>query len=77
MLCLFKRFCLIELRMNRFLRLIRDRRFWLLACLNMLSAILIWMVHHWNLSDAGKWVFTLIALINAVIGTVLTWRLFK
>ena len=63
--------------MEKIFKLIKDRRFWLLVCLNLLSAILVWMVHHWNLSETGKWVFTLIALVNAVIGTYLTWRLFK
>ena len=63
--------------MEKIVKLLKDRRFWLLVCLNLMSAILVWMVHHWNLSDAGKWVFTIIALINAIIGTYLTWRLFK
>lgn len=63
--------------MEKIFRLIKDRRFWLLVCLNLLSAILLWMVHTWNLSEAGKLVFSLIALVNAVIGTYLTWRLFK
>lgn len=63
--------------MEKIAKLLKDRRFWLLVCLNLMSAILVWMVHHWNLSEAGKWVFTVIALINAIIGTYLTWRLFK
>lgn len=61
--------------MDKLLILISDKRVWLVIVLNLLSAIFIWIMHSWPLTDIARFGLALIALVNALIGSWIIWRI--
>jgi hypothetical protein len=53
----------------------RNPLFWLMLMLNTLSYALGWLVQNRALSTVGMLVVASFALVNAVLGTWLMWRL--
>jgi hypothetical protein len=50
-------------------------QFWLVVVLNLLSAALAWITHHYTLELAASVVLVAFALGNAALGAMLMWRL--
>lgn len=55
----------------------QDRRFWLMIVLNLLSAILAWLLRSWPLVPLATVVVALFALGNAALGMFITWDLLR
>lgn len=60
-------------------RLIQPRNplFWMMMALNVLSAALAWVVHNRQLNTFAMLVVGSFALLNALLGTWLLWRLLR
>lgn len=60
-------------------RLIQPRNplFWMMMALNALSAALAWVVHNRPLNTFAMLVVGGFALVNALLGTWLLWRLLR
>ena len=54
-----------------------DRRFWLMIVLNLLSAILAWLLRSWPLVPLATVVVALFALGNAALGMFIAWDLLR
>ena len=55
----------------------RNPLFWIMLSLNVLSMMLAWLVENRSLNGLGVAVVAGFALINAVLGAWLAWRLVK
>ncbi len=55
----------------------RNPLFWIMLALNGLSPVLAWIVHNRPLNAWGVLVISSFAIINAVIGAWLAWRLLR
>lgn len=55
----------------------RNPLFWMMMALNALSTALAWIMHNQPLSALGMVVVGAFALGNAILGTLLAWRLVK
>jgi hypothetical protein len=55
----------------------RNPLFWMMVTLNVLSTLLMWIVHNRPLSTFGMLVVGGFALCNALLGTWLAWRLVR
>lgn len=55
----------------------RDRRFWLLIALNLLSAVLTWAMRTYPLTVTANTVAGLMALANAVLGILIAIDLMR
>ncbi|HNV90177.1 MAG TPA: hypothetical protein PKN25_04430, partial [Thauera aminoaromatica] len=55
----------------------QDRRFWLMIVLNLLSAILAWLLRSWPLVPLATVVVALFALGNAALGMFIAWDLLR
>ena len=55
----------------------RNPLFWIMLALNGLSTALAWLVHNRPLNTFGMLLIGGFALINAVLGTLIAWRLVK
>ncbi len=55
----------------------QDRRFWLMIVLNLLSAILAWLLRSWPLIPLATVVVALFALGNAALGMFIAWDLLR
>ena len=63
-------------RLSRFYQP-RHPFFWLMLALNGLSYALVWIVQNRALNALGMWLVGGLALVNAVLGMWLLWRLIK
>lgn len=59
------------------MKYLSDKRTWLVIALNVLNAVVIWMLHNWPLDTAGKWVLVVFGLSNALLGTWLMVKIIK
>lgn len=55
----------------------QDRRFWLMIVLNLLSAVLAWLLRSWPLVPLVTVVVALFALGNAALGMFIAWDLLR
>lgn len=55
----------------------RNPLFWFMLALNVLSYGLSWIVHNRALNTLGMWVVGGFALVNAVVGMWLMWKLMQ
>ncbi len=55
----------------------QDRRFWLMIVLNLLSAVLAWLLRSWPLVPLATAVVALFALGNAALGMFIAWDLLR
>ncbi len=55
----------------------QDRRFWLMIVLNLLSAVLAWLLRSWPLVPLATVVVALFALGNAALGMFIAWDLLR
>ncbi len=55
----------------------QDRRFWLMIVLNLLSAVLAWILRNWPLVPLATVVVALFALGNAALGMFIAWDLLR
>jgi len=64
-------------RQSRLKRLWQPHKplFWLMVAFNLLSSVMAWFLHLAQPTGAVLWVVTLLALVNALAGVVLLWRL--
>lgn len=53
----------------------RNPLFWLMIAFNLLSSALAWALRAWPLTAVASAVIGIFALINALIGLGLAWRL--
>jgi hypothetical protein len=51
--------------------------FWVMVALNLMSSALVWFVHLAQPADALRWLLSLLALGNAVLGWWLAVRLWR
>ena len=51
--------------------------FWIMLALNALSMLLAWLVQHQPLNTLGLLLVAAFALVNAVLGSWLAWRLVR
>ena len=51
--------------------------FWIMLSLNALSMLLAWLVQHQPLNTLGLLLVAAFALVNAVLGSWLAWRLVR
>lgn len=54
-----------------------DRRFWLMIVLNLLSAVLAWILRTWPLMPLATAVVAIFALGNAVLGMFIAYDLLR
>lgn len=54
-----------------------DRRFWMMIVLNLLSAVLAWVLRTYQLVPLASLVVGLFALGNAVLGMFIAWDLVR
>ena len=55
----------------------RDRRFWLMILLNLLSAVLAWVLRTWALVPLASVVVGVFALGNALLGLFIAYDLMR
>ena len=55
----------------------QDRRFWLMIVLNLLSAVLAWLLRSWPLVPLVTVVVALFELGNAALGMFIAWYLLR
>lgn len=55
----------------------RDRRFWLMLLLNVLSAVLAWVLRTWALVPLASVVVGVFALGNALLGLFIAYDLMR
>ena len=55
----------------------RSPLFWMMVALNLLSAVLAWLVRTHTLDTAGSLLVGVFAVGNAVLGTYLAWQLMR
>ena len=55
----------------------RNPLFWIMLALNALSSVLAWIAHTRTLDTAGILLISTFAILNAVLGTWLAWRLLR
>lgn len=55
----------------------RNPLFWIMLALNALSSVLAWIAHTRPLSTAGILLVGTFAVLNALLGTWLAWRLLR
>jgi hypothetical protein len=55
----------------------RNPLFWIMLALNALSSVLAWIAHTRTLDTAGILLISTFAILNAVLGTWLAWRLLQ
>jgi uncharacterized membrane protein HdeD (DUF308 family) len=54
-----------------------DRRFWLMIVLNVLSAVLAWILRTWPLVPLATAVVAIFALGNALLGMLIAYDLMR
>lgn len=54
-----------------------DRRFWLMIVLNLLSAVLAWILRTWPLMPLATAMVAIFALGNAVLGMFIAYDLLR
>jgi hypothetical protein len=55
----------------------RNPLFWIMLALNVLSSVLAWIARNQPLDTAGVLLIGSFAILNAMLGTWLAWRLLR
>lgn len=55
----------------------RNPLFWIMLALNALSSALAWIAHNRPLDTGGVLLISSFAILNAILGTWLAWRLLR
>lgn len=55
----------------------RNPLFWIMLALNVLSSVLAWIARNQPLGTAGVLLIGSFAILNAMLGTWLAWRLLR